>query len=64
MRGKYMISLQVTIRLPNGCHKLTIKFNHRFKNSIQLSLNFNSVAPIEIFCSFLYSNNKEKPFPH
>ena len=26
MPGKCMISLQATIRPPNGCHKLTIEF--------------------------------------
>ncbi len=64
MRENYTISLQLTIRLLNGCHKLTIQFNHRFKNSIQLSFNFNSMASIEMFCSFLYINNKENPFSH
>ena len=41
MRGKCMISLQVAIRLPTGCHKRTMEFNYKFNKSIQLSLKFN-----------------------
>ena len=47
-----MISLQVTIRLPTGCHKRTMEFNHKGQRIPNLSSDSRLPDLLECYCKF------------